>query len=169
MKHVTVFGTSHRFQGAEKFKFNIDDPTYQVVVDRLLHGKNVVFEEATGLGPTTAEKLTFATLGPGLYWDVDPPIECRHEHGIYETGRWEPIEPGGPCNDTLNYEFDSEQGKREVIWLRRIEEIQFERALFICGYLHVLSMSLRLRAAGYDVEACHYMPFAKLCGKQHVG
>jgi hypothetical protein len=161
-KHVTVFGTSHRVQGVENFKFKIDDPTYPVVIDRLLRGKDFVFEEATGLGPTTAEKLVDSKLGPGFYLDVDPSVANRHNYEIGETGRGEPIQPSGPSTDTLNYEFDEEQEKREALWLQRIGEYQFNDALLICGYLHLLSMSFRLRAAGYDVEACYYLPFGKL-------
>ena len=72
-KHVTLLGTSHRLQGAEKSKFNIDDPIYTVVVDRLMQGKDFIFEEATGLGPTTAEKLAHSKLGPISTWISTPP------------------------------------------------------------------------------------------------
>jgi len=30
-KYVTLLGTSHRLQGAERFKFHMDDPIYKVV------------------------------------------------------------------------------------------------------------------------------------------
>jgi hypothetical protein len=163
MKHVTVFGTSHRLQGAELYNSNVHDPLYSVAINRLLDRKDAVFEEASDCGPTTLEKLALDKLGSGHYWDVD------RQHGCGITGRSEPIDPNGPPTYTLNYEYDSPQEKREDLWLRRIGEQEFERALFVCGYLHVLSMSFKLRGAGYDIESCYYLPHAKLCDKQPPG
>ena len=57
---------------------------------------------------------------------------------------------------------------REELWLRRIQEQVFEDALFVCGELHLLSISFRLRSAGYSVEAFHYMPWQDLCRRQHA-
>ena len=48
----------------------------------LLNAKDFVFEEATGLGPTTAEGLSLKRLGPGRYLDVDPAVEQRDDYGI---------------------------------------------------------------------------------------
>jgi len=162
--NVTVFGVSHRIQGAAARAANIDDLSYAVLIRQFLKRMDFVFEEASGLGPTFAETTAVEMMGSGKYRDVDPSREERPKCGIAEdTARWEPIEPGISC-DMITYEFDHEHEKREEFWLTRIREHDFTEALFICGYLHVLSMAFRLRGAGYRVEACHYMPFDKLAG-----
>jgi len=163
-QHLKVFGTSHRLQGAEGRDFNIDDPDYSVLIERFLEDTDFVFEEGAEIGPTTAEKLALSKLGSGFYCDIDPSVERRlKEFGIGETGRSYPIHPCEPDSGILHYEFSLEQEKREALWLKRIQQWKFSRALLICGYTHVLSMSFRLRAAGYDVETTFYMPLAKLC------
>lgn len=84
-RHIVVLGTDHALQGAEKVscKKKIADPTYGVLVEKLIKDLSIeyVFEEASGLGPTTASALK----RPGLkYADVDPPGLERHSHGIPE-------------------------------------------------------------------------------------
>src|ERR1700676_779933 len=106
-KHVTVFGVSHRIQGAPTRVANIDDPSYEVLIRRFLEleRKDFVFEEASGLGPTFAEKVAIETLGSGKYRDVDPSRDERPKYEIAEdTGRSEPIQPGLTC-DMITYEF----------------------------------------------------------------
>ena len=62
-QNITVFGTVHQIQGAEKASWRqIEDPEYVKLVNRFLGGKDFVFEEASELGPTKAERLTD---GPG--------------------------------------------------------------------------------------------------------
>ncbi len=163
-RNLTLFGTSHRLQGAEKRELNVDDPTYAMLVERFLEGRDFVFEEGAELGPTTAEKLMLGKLGSGFYCDIDPSVKNRlGDYGIGDTGRGYSIDPHDPDTGILHYEYDLEQEKRETLWLKRIREREFGHALVICGYLHVLSMAFRLRAVGYDVETCFYMPLLKLC------
>jgi len=166
---ITVFGTSHRLQGIENVSWAIDDPMYLVALKNCLRRKDFIFEEASGRAPTTAQGLAVAKFGQGHYLDVDPSIEERQQLGIGQTELPTFIDPSDSNSDHIVQQFFGEQEKRETIWLRRIQERTFDNAVFICGYLHTLSMSFRLCEAGYDVEAFYYLPHAKLCDKQHFG
>jgi hypothetical protein len=164
-RKVTILGTLHQLQGAEKAVWKkIDDPTYEKVVKQLLIGKDFLFEEASELGPTTAERLAWTELGADHYQDVDPHRDKREALGIHQTGGWNPIEPWNPDTDKLGFEFASEHAKREGLWMGKIGERAFAKALFICGCLHTLSMSFRLLSVGYEIETFHYMPYKKLSG-----
>jgi hypothetical protein len=170
---VTIFGTIHQIQGAEAARTpNIDDQKYITLVDGFLEGKDFVFEEASGLGPTKAEHLVTERLGAGHYRDIDPPIDpqsgTRWPYGIGVTGSSFPLEPCTILTDFYRVEFVEEQLKRESLWLARILETSFTNGLFICGELHVLSMAFRLQADKCKVEAWTYVPYLKLCPRPHV-
>ena len=74
----------------------MDDPRFKELLDELIaeDGIDFIFEEATGLGPTTAEKLS-PMLGPDRYLDVDPPRNERVKFGIPENTN-EPLMLGSP-------------------------------------------------------------------------
>lgn len=75
--HVIVLATHHELQGAEKRFGNVDDPLYAELLEELVdaQGLDFIFEEATGLGPTIAEKLSQAELGTERY--LDGPVQGR--------------------------------------------------------------------------------------------
>lgn len=160
-RHLTLLGVNHRIQGAEKFDRTVHDLGYHEVVCHLLRGKDFVFEEASGCGPTVAEKIAIEALGAQKYLDVDPAVEKRSTLGIGKTG-----EPDA-FDRRIWYEFPHEQEKRELLWLNAIQERSFHRALFVCGYLHLLSMAFRLRSEGFEVQSGIYMPYDALCSHQH--
>src|ERR1700733_5680428 len=83
---VVVFGTTHELQNMEKYWRRVDDPHFKSLLDMLIDENEIdfIFEEATGLGPTTAEKVAM-TWGPNHYLDVDPPREERLKFGIPEN------------------------------------------------------------------------------------
>jgi hypothetical protein len=165
---VAILGTVHEIQGAEKFcRRKVEDPAYLDLVKQLLIGKDFVFEEASGLGPTKAEQLAREQLGSDHYLDIDPHASERSAYGIGETGRQFPIDPYSGNTDSFQQEFESEQSKRESLWLDRIGEANFTNALLICGYLHTLSMGYKLRTAEFRVEAWTYVPYFKLCPWPH--
>ena len=167
-RYITILGTSHDLQGAEKRKSSVNDPTFSEAIEFLLSGKDFVFEEASGCGPTIVEKSAHEKLGPGHYLDVDPSRADRERYGIGDTGGQPiPIDFLHPVDGYLCPEYDLEQEKRENLWLYQIEGKNFARALFICGYLHTFSMAFRLRHAGYELETWYYMSHEKLCRKQH--
>src|SRR5260370_5041178 len=74
MKTVILLGTAHRVQGAKKGICNIQDPDYGTLVNQLWQTYSVdfIFEEASGLGPTFAEKFALEKIGPNRYKDIDP-------------------------------------------------------------------------------------------------
>jgi len=52
---------------------------------------------------------------------------------------------------------------REELWVARVRAQRFDSALFVCGFLHTLSLSFRLQAAGFLVPGTrYYMPHNKL-------
>src|SRR5580765_382909 len=61
---VTVLATLHVVQGAEKRVGNVLDPVYVALLEKLMlsEGVDFIFEEASGLGPTIAEKLALERL-----------------------------------------------------------------------------------------------------------
>jgi hypothetical protein len=167
---VTIFGTVHQLQGAERASWkNIEDPAYLGLVKERLAGKDFVFEEASELGPTTAERLAEERFGAGHYLDIDPHKDKRLECGICITRQSFPIDPGTLLTDYYHLEFESEQLKRENLWLGRMRGANFGNALLICGYLHTLSMAFKLRSEGFNVETWTYVPYLRLCPRPHGG
>ena len=133
------------------------DPDYPEVLQQLTSTKGIdfIFEEASELGPTTAEDVG---LPLGGYLDVDQSREHRQEFGIAkDTSRSSPLDP---CRsrESLCWHMVAEHRKRELLWLQRIEAHQFKRALLICGIAHMLSFSYRLMDRGYEIEAVLYEP-----------
>jgi hypothetical protein len=168
MKTVILLGTAHRVQGAERGICNIEDPDYETLVAQLCreYAVDFIFEEASGLGPTIAEKFALATIGPHRYKDIDPSAADRKRLGISaETGKDYRI---GKLNFATNqWGFGREElidahEIREHFWLPFIREQRFIKALVICGQAHLLSFAFRLRSDGFNVKAYSYMPYALL-------
>jgi hypothetical protein len=163
---VSVLGTSHRLQGARKAKLvrHVDDPDYRRYLEDQLRGGrfDFVFEEATESGPTIAEELTRRFLGDGHYLDVDPHPDNRARFGIPRLREdCTPI-PDSDGGFVQQEDLDGQE-EREKLWVRRVQGQSFDFALLICGYLHTLSLSFRLRSAGLSVmQTSVYMPHHKL-------
>jgi hypothetical protein len=169
-RSVTILGTVHQLQGAEKTSWvKIEDPGYLALLNRFLEGKDFVFEEASGLGPTTAERLAEERLGAGHYLDIDPHVDNRSEYGIGITGQQFPIDPNTQPTDSYHLEFEEEQLKRETLWLGKMRKTNFWNALLICGYLHTLSTAFKLRSEEFNVETWTYVPYLRLCPRPHSG
>ncbi len=152
-RRVTILGTVHQIQGADKASWNIEDPAYSTVARRLVQGKDFVFRRGVG---ARANK------------DVDPHRDTRFAFGIGPTGEQSPIDPYSPLSDFLHQEFEVEHSKREHLWLDKMRVTSFANALLVCGYLHTLSMASKLRVAEFSVETWTYVPYSALCRKEHV-
>ncbi len=155
---VTVLGTLHIFQGAEKRLGNVHDPTYVVLLNKLMISEEVdfIFEEASGLGPTIAEKLALEKLAFGHYVDIDPARGERSEFDIPASSS-EPNMIGSPPSVSFaNWQILEAHAKREDLWLKRIQQSEFNSALVICGLVHLLSFAFRLRDAKFSVQAINY-------------
>ena len=155
---VTVLGTLHAMQGAEKRLGNIHDPMYVALLNRLMTSEEVdfIFEEATGLGPTIAEKLALERLAFGHYVDIDPPRGKRAELGIPLSSN-EPHMIGEPPKVAFaQWQVLDGQAKREELWIKRMQQSEFKSALMICGLVHLLSLAFRLQAAKFSVQAIDY-------------
>jgi hypothetical protein len=155
---VTVLATLHLIQGAEKRVGNVQDPMYLELLNKLMvsEGVDFIFEEASGLGPTIAEKLALEKLAFGHYVDIDPPKGDRAEFGIPSISS-EPHMIGSPPNVSFaNWQILEAHAKREEIWLKRIQQHEFHSALVICGLVHLLSFAFRLRDAKFSVQAINY-------------
>ena len=103
---VVILGTTHEVQNGEKYWRRVDDPHFKSLLDLLVAEDGIVFifEEATKLGPTTAEKLAL-TWGPECYLDVDPPRDERLNFGIPENTN-EPIQLGSPFSSPRGFSAD---------------------------------------------------------------
>jgi hypothetical protein len=164
-KTVILLGTSHRVQGAERGRCNVADPDYELLVEQLWRTFSVdfVFEEASGLGPTFAEKFALEEIGPNRYKDIDPSAEQRKKLGIIPgTGKDHRI--GRPNLDTLHWGYAREElidahEQREYFWLPFVRDQDFRRALLICGHAHLLSFAFRLKGENLDIRAYSYMPY----------
>jgi len=157
-QRVTVLATLHVIQGAEKRLGNVHDPTYVALLDKLLisEGVDFIFEEASGLGPTIAEKLALEKLPFGHYLDIDPAKGDRLEFGIPSVSS-EPNMIGSPPSVAFaNWQILDTHAKREELWLKRIQQHEFQSALVICGLVHLLSFAFRLRDAKFSVQAINY-------------
>ena len=155
---VKVFATLHVFQGAEKRLGNVHDPNYIALLDKLMisEGVDFIFEEASGLGPTIAEKLALEKLPFGHYVDIDPARNDRPAFGIPVSSA-EPNMIGTPPTVAFaNWQILDVHAKREELWVKRIQQRRFKSALAICGLVHLLSFAFRLQKAKYSVQAINY-------------
>jgi len=155
---VTVLATLHVVQGAEKRLGNVRDPMYVALLNKLMisEGVDFIFEEASGLGPTIAEKLSLQELGFGRYLDIDPARGDRAEFGIPANSS-EPNMIGEPPTVAFaNWQLLEVHAKREELWVKRIQQHDFKSALVICGLVHLLSFAFRLQEAKCSVQAINY-------------
>ena len=155
---ITVLATLHVLQGAEKRFGNLHDPMYAALLKKLIvsQGVDFIFEEASGLGPTIAEKLASEHLGPGHYLDVDPARGDRPDFGI-PVNSHEPYMIGSPPLVAFaNWQIIEAHAKREKLWVERMQQHKFESALAICGLVHLLSFASRLQSAKFSVQAINY-------------
>jgi hypothetical protein len=155
---VTVLGTLHALQGAEKRLGNVHDPVYVALLNQLMTSEAVdfIFEEASGLGPTIAEKLALEKLDFGHYVDLDPARGDRPEFGL-PLDSHEPHMIGAPPKVAFAHWLILDvHAKREELWIRRIQQSEFKSALVICGLVHLLSFASRLQFAKFSVQAINY-------------
>jgi hypothetical protein len=155
---VTVLATLHVVQGAEKRVGNAHDPMYVALLSKLMasEGVDFIFEEASGLGPTIAEKLALEQLAFGHYVDIDPARGERADFGIPANSS-EPHMIGAPPTVAFaNWQVLDVHAKREELWIKRIKQHKFESALVICGLVHLLSFAFRLQAEQFSVQAINY-------------
>jgi hypothetical protein len=155
---VTVLATLHVIQGAEKRLGNVHDAVYVELLNKLMisEGVDFIFEEASGLGPTIAEKLALEKLPFGHYVDIDPARNERPAFGIPVSSA-EPNMIGNPPTVAFaNWQILDVHAKREELWLKRMQQREFQSALVICGLVHLLSFAFRLQNAKYSVQAINY-------------
>jgi hypothetical protein len=166
-KSVAVLAVPHQLQNPKTLGY-IKDPSYSNLIKSFINkGVDFVFEEASGLGPTTAQSLAESLLGQGHYMDIDPAPSDRAQYGIAKiTGGRRYFDPSGFASDRPDsYEFANveEQKKREELWSKRIADQPFEKGLAICGVCHGLSLAFNLQKAGVSVsDAGSYIPYHKM-------
>jgi hypothetical protein len=167
-RQIILLGTDHALQEAEKRGGNIVDPDFRELVEQLANEFSVdfIFEEASNLGPTFAEKFATKKLGPDRYRDVDPSRESRQELNLLpdaEEAYW----IGRPNLDTCHWGsarqqlLDVHEG-REQLWLQAIKARDFSKALMIIGQAHLLSFGFQLKSEELEVRGYCYMPYALL-------
>jgi hypothetical protein len=165
-RRIVILGIPHALQGPGFSSF-VDDPSYRTLVESLIRDDvDFVFEEAAGRGPSIAERLANSLIGPGCYLDFDPGRTERPRYGIdIDIATSFPIAPFD-SSDTCESSFVDAQGKREQLWLQRVQAGRFEKGLVICGVTHSLSFAFGLRSAGISVpESLSYIPHNKLCDR----
>src|SRR5271166_3068178 len=164
-RRIVVLGTDHALQGSQNTPDDkkINDPTYQVLVEKLIKDYDVdcIFEEASGCGSTTASELKRTGLE---YFDVDPQGPERKSHGIPEGlpiesyAIYEINDPHTPKSEPFatQKKLDTELG-RERVWVERINKQQFKNGLMICGAAHTFSVARRLVDSGFSVDVIIYL------------
>ena len=157
-RSVLLLATLHEYQGLPGLQRSVEDPSYAGNIGSCVRSGRIdfVFEEAAGLGPSTAEQHANSFLGPGHYLDID-------------SGRAMPNPFMGPkpiCGFTSISVGMCRT--RENLWFQRVNTRNFKKALLICGASHSLSFAFRLEDAGFIVELCHHLPYEKLCKREHV-
>jgi hypothetical protein len=155
---VTVLATLHVVQGAEKRLGNVHDPMYVALLNKLMisEGVDFIFEEASGLGPTIAEKLALEQLPFGHYVDIDPAKGERPDFGIPSNSS-EPNMIGAPPTVAFaNWQLLDAHAKREELWAERVQQHEFKSALVIVGLVHLLSFAFRLQNVNFSVQAINY-------------
>jgi hypothetical protein len=82
MASVIVLGTSHQLIRMLSLANSVRDPDYEDLTEQLIcrYQIDFIFEQASGLGPTTAQEL--AQPISIRYLDIHPRREERHKFGI---------------------------------------------------------------------------------------
>ncbi len=157
-RRVTILATLHELQGAEKRHGNRSDPMYSALIDQLMiaEGIDFVFEEASGWGPTIAEKLAFDKLGPKRYLDVDPGRDEREKFGIPRDSNDSYMIGSPPTAAFASWQFHEVHAMREEHWIQQLTNQEFKSALMVCGLAHLLSFAFRLHAANFSVRSLDY-------------
>ncbi len=157
-RRVTILATLHELQGAERRDGNVHDPMYKALLDQLMAREQIdfIFEEASGWGPTVAEKLARERLGSDRYLDVDPGREERAKFGIPPDSNDSYMIGSPPSAAFAHWQFHEVHERREEFWLQQLTKQEFNSALMICGLAHVLSFAFRLDAANFSVKALEY-------------
>jgi hypothetical protein len=119
-------------------------------------GVDFIFEEASGLGPTIAEKLALDQLPFGHYLDIDPSRAERANFGIPANSSESHLIGSPPRTASASWQILSVHAKREELWVERMKQHKFQSALVICGLVHLLSFSFRLQQAKFSVQAINY-------------
>ncbi len=157
---VQILSIPHQLQGS-KFNGYVKDPSYESLLEDLICGVDFVFEEASGRRPSVAEILTGKVLGSDHYSDVDPAPGKREQFGIAEKTGKDCLIDAGP--DSYHVHSTAEHLKREKMWLQKILDQPFGKALVVCGSAHGLSFAFRLECKGFSVQLHEYLPYNKLC------
>jgi hypothetical protein len=157
-RRVTVLATLHELQGAEQRHGNFFDPKYTELLDQLILAEEIdfIFEEASGLGPTIAEKVSLEKLGSNRYLDVDPRKDKRERFGIPKDSNDFYMIGSPPTVAFASWQFHEVHAKREEFWLQQLAGYEFKTGLMICGLTHMLSFAFRLHAANFRVKALQY-------------
>lgn len=166
MKSIVLLGTVHSVRGAEKSpRKQIDDPSYRKLIELFVSCCDVdyIFEEASGCGPTDAEKI--ANRHSIRYKDVDLHPDERRQRGLLVEGASPHSIDEAKPEDFYIRENLGVHAQREDSWLKSIKKRHFSSGLMICGVFHVLSFAFKLRSAGFDVDCLRYTPFQKLLGE----
>jgi hypothetical protein len=153
-----VLATLHELQGAEKRHGNMRDPKYTELLKQLIGTEQVdfIFEEASGQGPTIAERLSTEYLGPGRYLDVDPHRDEREKFGIPKDSHDFYMIGTPPKVGHASVLFHEVHALREEFWIRQLAKEEFASALMVCGLAHLLSFTFRLHAANFSVKSLDY-------------
>jgi hypothetical protein len=157
-RSVVLLATLHDFQGLPGYPGSVEDPTYASGIEScILSGRvDFVFEEASGLGPSTAEQRSNSLLGADHYLDID-------------SGRDKPNPFIGPKPICGFASLDPEKMRnRETQWLKRLIDHGFKKGLVICGVAHSLSFAFQLQEAGLGVQLCYHLPYDILCKRPHA-
>jgi hypothetical protein len=167
-KSAVVLGILHDLQGP-RFSCYVDDPSYPLLLKEAMKGIDCVFEEASGHSPSIAEDLAATILGAGHYVDIDPSVDERPKYGLPKTTAFGvPVDMWNSADSYVSMLSDV-QGKREELWVKRIAETSFSKAIVIVGVAHCLSVAFRLISAGIGVESVWgYTPHEKLCKRAHA-
>jgi hypothetical protein len=155
-RRILVLGASHRVQGYPMFVGSVRDPGYLEKIRSIIASESIdfIFEEGSGFRTLAHDIADEKSI---LYLDVDPPRLEAHKFGIQDS-------TGQPFPEAITDEQKVEENaKREPYWSAKIEQAQFRSGLLVCGYLHTLSMAIRLLALGFQVTYADYIPHDVLC------
>jgi hypothetical protein len=156
-----VLGTNHRLQGSPNYPKSVVDPDYERAIAEIISADSVdfIFEEASGCGRTTLARLAEKLGLP--YLDVDPHPSLAAQFGIVDAA-------GDAFPDNISPEQKvDEDALREELWRKRICGESFQSGLLVCGFLHTLSVSFRLRSFGFRLKFASYVPHERLCTRPH--
>ncbi|MFZ0798878.1 MAG: hypothetical protein WCA13_03390 [Terriglobales bacterium] len=149
MRNITIIALHHKLQWRDTDLGHLES-----LLTKVLEGDpsiELIAEEANKLPTTVGQRIAFRFIKPWANVDMDETE--RQRQGIYEELQ---SRGGAPLDDDSEgykeYYLPKADGIREDFWFSKINGYHLERVVFLCGLLHLSTITGKFQNRGWIVE-----------------